>query len=198
MKTDLRQSRKKKKEKVPLLLGELSEMVEGSFVVHSGSQVALKPSLGLESSKLERISKLLNKTLSNQHVLYLKTRNFHWNLIGKRFHTLHLFLEEQYKSLELAIDDTAERIRILGGIPKASMKEFLNTATLEEDQGRLIDGDEAIAILLNDHQSCVLSLRKSIEELEDDMGDAGTADFLTDLLKSHEKTAWMLRSHLSV
>lgn len=173
------------------------EMTNGSFVAHADHSNALKPALGLKANKLERVSQILNKALSNQHVLYIKTRNYHWNLVGKRFHTLHVFLEKQYKDLELAIDETAERTRILGGIPKASMKEFLDSASLIEDEGRLIDGDEAISHLLRDHQSTVVALRQSIQELEDKIGDAGTADFLTSLLREHEKTAWMLRSHLT-
>jgi len=202
MKTQTASSNKKKNKKNGLKI-ELSkiessnEMANGSFVAHADHSNALKPALGLKANKLERVSQILNKTLSNQHVLYVKTRNYHWNLVGKRFHTLHVFLEKLYKDLEMAIDETAERTRILGGIPKASMKEFLGTATLLEDEGRLIDGDEAIAHLLRDHQACVVSLRQSIQELEDKIGDAGTADFLTDLLRDHEKTAWMLRSHLT-
>ena len=156
-----------------------------------------QPDIGLEPAKLERVSEVLNKNLSNQHVLYIKTRNYHWNLVGKRFHTLHLFLEEQYKALELAIDETAERIRILGGIPLASMAEFLEEASLEEDSGKLIDGDHAIESLLSDHQECVVALRDSIDEVDEKLGDAGTADFLTDQMKFHEKTSWMLRSHLA-
>lgn len=143
----------------------------------------------------EQISLILNQSLSDQHVLYIKTRNFHWNLVGKRFHTLHEFLEEQYKQLEIAIDETAERVRMVGGIPHASMAEFTQSATLEEAEGKLIDGDEAIALLLRDHEEIIWFLRENVEKVNG-LNDPGTADFLTDLLKSHEKIAWMLRSHL--
>ena len=174
------------------------ELRETNFVPHSKTDGDIRPALGLAQKRLERVSQVLNMTLSNQHVLYIKTRNYHWNLVGKRFHTLHLFLEEQYNALALAIDETAERVRILGGIPKASMKEFLEAASLREDDGHLIEGDEAISNLLRDHQECVVSLRKYVNEMADNVGDAGTADFMTDLMKAHEKTAWMLRSHLAV
>ncbi len=202
MKTQTSVNSKKKNKKNGLKIDlqknqQSQEMTNGTYVAHADHSNALKPALGLKANKLERVSQILNKTLSNQHVLYVKTRNYHWNLVGKRFHTLHVFLEKLYKDLEMAIDETAERTRILGGIPKASMKEFLATATLLEDEGRLIDGDEAIAHLLRDHQASVVALRQSIQELEDKIGDAGTADFLTDLLRVHEKTAWMLRSHLT-
>jgi len=174
------------------------EMRERTFIPHREQSGDIKPVLGLSPNKLERITKILNKTLSNQHVLYIKTRNYHWNLVGKRFHTLHLFLEELYSQMASAIDETAERVRVLGGVPHASMREFLTEATLIEDEAHLIEGDEAIAHLLRDHQSCVVALRQSIDELADKIGDTGTADFMTDLMKTHEKTAWMLRSHLAV
>jgi starvation-inducible DNA-binding protein len=154
------------------------------------------PSIGIEPKKLERITEILNQTLANQHVLYVKTRNFHWNLIGRRFHPLHLFLEEQYKELENVIDETAERTRMVGGVPLASMGEFLQTASLEEQAGNLIDGDQVIQALLQDHEKLIVETRKNIDLLQEKLGDAGTADFLTDLIKLHEKTAWMLRSHL--
>jgi starvation-inducible DNA-binding protein len=159
-------------------------------------QDPIGPFIGIEPKKLEKIHQILNKTLSNQHVLYVKTRNFHWNLVGHRFHPLHVFLEEQYKALEIAIDETAERTRMLGGTPFASMKEFLENASLEEQESGLIDGDEVVEILLDDNERVIQDLRKQIDELDSKLNDVGTSDFLVDLLKAHEKTAWMLRSHL--
>ena len=151
--------------------------------------------IGLDARTRGKAVKLLSAILADQHVLYVKTRNFHWNLTGHRFHTLHAFFETQYEALAEAIDKTAERIRMLGSASPGSMKEFLALATLKEAQGSLVNGDHAIAALRDDHEASARELRKAVDAL-DEAGDAGTADFLTDLLQSHEQAAWMLRSFL--
>ncbi len=150
--------------------------------------------IGLDDKARAGAVKQLSAILANQQVLYTKTRNFHWNLTGHRFHTLHEFFEKQYEALAEAIDKTAERIRMLGYPSPGSMKEFLAQATLKEVPGALINGDAAIAALRDDHEAAARELRKAVDALADT--DAGTADFLTDLLKEHEQTAWMLRSFL--
>ena len=151
--------------------------------------------IGLDSKVRGQAVKLLSAILANQHVLYAKTRNFHWNLTGHRFHTLHEFFEKQYDALALAIDKTAERIRMMGHASPGSMKEFLAIATLKEVPGALINGDHAIIALRDDHEAAAREVRKAVDTL-DEAGDAGTADFLTDLLQAHEEAAWMLRSFL--
>lgn len=151
--------------------------------------------IGLDAKVRVASVKALSVILADQHVLYLKTRNFHWNLTGHRFHTLHAFFEAQYDALALAIDKTAERIRMLGAASPGSMKEFLALATLKEGTGVLIGGDEAIAALRDDHESAARALRKAVDAT-DEAGDAGTADFLTERLQEHEEAAWMLRSFL--
>lgn len=151
--------------------------------------------IGLDANVRGKAVKLLSAILADQHVLYSKTRNFHWNLTGHRFHTLHLFFEEQYEALAEAIDKTAERIRMLGAASPGSMKEFLALATLKEVRGSLIPGDAAIIGLRDDHEAAAREVRKAVDAL-DEAGDAGTADFLTDRLQEHEQAAWMLRSFL--
>lgn len=151
--------------------------------------------IGLDSKVRSLAVKHLSAILADQHVLYTKTRNFHWNLTGHRFHTLHEFFEKQYDALALAIDKTAERIRMLGSSSPGSMQEFLAQATLKEVPGALVDGDHAIAALRDDHEAAARVVRKAVDIL-DEAGDAGTTDFLTDLLQAHEETAWMLRSFL--
>lgn len=151
--------------------------------------------IGLDAKVRGQAVKLLSAILADQHVLYSKTRNFHWNLTGHRFHTLHAFFEEQYETLAKAIDETAERIRMLGAASPGSMKEFLAIATLKEVPGALIAGDEAIVALRDDHEAAAREVRKAVDAL-DEAGDAGTADFLTSILQQHEQTAWMLRSFL--
>jgi len=151
--------------------------------------------IGLDDKTRSKAVQLLSSLLADQHVLYIKTRNYHWNLTGHRFHTLHAFFEEQYKALEAAIDKTAERIRMLGAVSPGSMSEFLKLASLKEASGQLIAGDSAIVGLRDDHEAAARAVRKAVETLED-IGDAGTADFATDLLQAHEQAAWMLRSFL--
>ena len=158
--------------------------------------VADDPAIGLPPANRSKVTALLCGVLADQQVLYQKTRNYHWNLTGLRFHTLHKFFEEQYNDLAEAIDETAERIRMLGGVSPGSMAEFLKLASLVEVPGALICGEKALESLAADHAACVRNLRQAIEESEEKGDDAGTADFLTDLIRAHEKTAWMLRSHL--
>jgi len=152
--------------------------------------------IGLSDDAREDVAGILSSILADQHVLYIKKRNFHWNLIGGRFHSLHEHFEQLYTALALAIDETAERIRMIGCVAPGSMAEFLKLTTLKETGGALVDGDEAISTLLADHESCIRNLRGAIGRVESDFGDAGTADFLTQLLQKHEMTAWMLRSYL--
>lgn len=152
---------------------------------------------GIDTKHREKIVESLSKVLANQHVLYLKTRNFHWNLTGPRFHTLHEFYEDHYEGLAQDIDETAERIRMVGGVAPGSMKSFLATASLEEAPDQLIHGDDSIRQLVHDHEACARELREAIPAIEEEQHDIGTADFLTTLLQKHEEHAWMLRSFLA-
>jgi len=162
----------------------------------SALTTAEDPAIGLPRQNLNQVVAILSRVLADQHVLYQKTRNYHWNLTGRRFLPLHELFEKQYRVLVEAIDETAERIRMLGGIAPGSMREFLQMASLKEDIGRLISGEDAVEGLAADHAAAVRSLRKAIEETDEANDDAGTTDFLTQLIREHEKTAWMLRSHL--
>lgn len=152
--------------------------------------------IGLSESSRNGVIEVLKGVLGNQHVLYIKKRNFHWNLIGERFHTLHVFYEQQYEALATAIDSTAERIRMVGGVSPGSMKEFLGLASLKEVEGSLAEGEVTIEALVKDHEQVIRELREVIGKVEEEYGDVGTADFLTGLIQSHEEMAWMLRSFL--
>ena len=168
---------------------------EGCKSVLMANKKITEPSIGLSKETREAVSKILSGILADQHVLYIKKRNFHWNLIGGRFHTLHEYFEQLYTELALSIDETAERIRMIGGVAPGSMAEFLELASLKETKGSLTEGEDAIAALLSDHEACIRTIREAIEEVEDNLGDVGTADFLTALLQKHEMNAWMLRSY---
>lgn len=157
-------------------------------------KIAEEISNGISKEKQEKVIGSLIEVLSDQHVLYMKLRNFHWNLKGPRFHSLHEFFEKQYKTIEAAIDETAERIRMVGGVSPGSMSEFLSCASLKEAAGEIIDGEDAISALVTDHEAVIRSLREKAAETEEEFNDLGTSDFLIELLQQHEQDAWMLRS----
>ena len=155
----------------------------------------MKPNLGLSSKSRDTVIVLLARLLADEHVLYVKTRNFHWNVTGLDFGSLHALFEKQYDELAGAIDEIAERLRSLGGIAPGSMKEFLKLARLGEQPGGRLEAEKMIVALLSDHEAVIRTLREDIGAAGK-AGDDGTADFLTGLLEAHEKTAWMLRAHL--
>lgn len=152
--------------------------------------------IGLGKDQRTHVAQLLTHELADLHVLYQKTRMCHWNLVGGRFDPLHKMFEAQYEALAEAIDQTAERIRMLDQVSPAAMGELLAAARLTEVKGRLVTGQQALTMLLADHEAVIRTLREDIGTCEDDFDDVGTTDFLTGLLRAHEKTAWMLRSHL--
>ena len=155
-----------------------------------------KIDIGIDEKNRQEVVKLLQPVLANLSVIYTKTRNYHWNLTGPRFHTLHLFLEEQYKALGEAADEVAERIRSVGGFSIGTLQEFISTSVLKEEPGVRPPSDLMIANLVADHETIIKGLREDIDKCDDDFHDTGTADFLTGLMEDHEKLAWMLRAHL--
>ena len=150
--------------------------------------------LGITDKNLKKIVADLSVILANTYVIYLKTQNFHWNVVDQRFYFLHKMLEDQYVQLAEANDTIAERIRILDHLSPATMKEFLRLATIKETDN-VPSGQQMIRILTNDHEQMVRELRAKIAEFND-LKDDGSADMLIQRLREHEKTAWMLRSHL--
>ena len=156
----------------------------------------MNPKIGLKDASRTAVVDILNATLSDEVVLYIKTRNYHWNVVGSDFGELHKLFEGQYEQIEDFMDDTAERARALGGHALGTLAEYLKTARLKETPGRHPKAQAMVTDLLGDHEALVQSLRKDLQACQDKHGDAGTADFLTGLIQAHEKTAWMLRSHL--
>ena len=147
----------------------------------------------LEQSACQQIAQIIGQILADTYILYVKTQNFHWNMIDPRFHFLHVMLEEQYKELAEEIDELAERIRMLRLRSPGSMHQFLELGTLEEAANNL-PGNEMIRQLMHDHDTLANHIRPRIEEVIK-LGDEGTGDLLISQLRFHEKTAWMLRSH---
>lgn len=151
--------------------------------------------IGLDDSKRETIIEMLKGSLADQHVLYISYRNFHWNVVGPTFQQLHELYEDIYKELAESIDDTAERIRTYGSEAPGSMAEFLSLTRLNEHKGTVMAGENTLRALLPMEEQVIQQLRKDIAVAEE-IGDAGVADFLTARIQAHEKTLWMLRSHL--
>jgi starvation-inducible DNA-binding protein len=152
--------------------------------------------VGMNETQRKGSSDILNQVLADLSVLYIKTRNYHWNVIGMHFSTLHDLFEEQYNQLEATIDEVAERIRMLGERPLGTMSEFVSQASIKEHPGVYPTEQAMVSNLLNDHELCIRYLRENVNTSETQFDDVGTTDFLTGLLQQHEKTAWMLRAHL--
>lgn len=150
----------------------------------------------LDRSIRQQIAQFLNLILADTYILYVKTQNFHWNIVDPRFDTLHQFLEKQYEELAEAIDEIAERIRILGERAPGTLKQFLDMTSYKESNGEE-NSDDMLQQLIEDHEAMCQHLRERIER-SNELGDIGTSDLLTQRLRAHEKSAWMLRSHLVV
>lgn len=148
----------------------------------------------LEQNKLSQVAQDLINVLSNTYILYVKTQNFHWNLLGPEFYSLHKMFEKQYEELAEAVDEIAERIRMLDHKAPGSMREFLEKGTLDESENTL-NSRQMIEQLSRDHAWIIQDLQVKIEDAQK-LGDEGTADLLIQRLRSHDKAAWMLRSHL--
>ncbi len=151
-----------------------------------------KLNIGLGSEVRKKIASGLNELLADEMTLYVKTLNFHWNLEGPGFHDLHVFLENQYNKIQEIIDETAERIRMIGHFANGSMKQFLNDTSLKEIPGGKITPG-MLKELENDHNTLIRKTRELIHQF-DEYGDAGNADFATQVLREHEKIAWMLHA----
>ncbi len=164
----------------------------------NGSDTQVKmiaPDIGIEQGARAQVCDMLNITLSNTVVLYFKTRNYHWNVTGMQFASLHVLFEQQYDQLEEAMDEIAERIRQIGGVPFATLEEYKRAATLDEQPGVVFPAVQMVRNLLTDHEQVIRTLREDADKA-DKLGDMGTNDFLIGLMQEHEKMAWFLRAHL--
>lgn len=153
----------------------------------------MKINIGIDAKKREGVIDILNTLLSDEYVLYTKTRNYHWNVKGPQFNDLHKFFESQYEALNDIVDQVAERARSLGGDSLGTLKEFLSQTRLKEISG-YPNASKMLSNLLVDHEAIIQSLRQDLEICASQFQDQGTTDFLTGLMEDHEKMAWMLRS----
>ena len=152
--------------------------------------------IGISDENREGVVSILSKLLADEYVLYTKTRNYHWNVVGPHFNDLHKFFEEQYNQLSDDVDEIAERIRSLGGKTPATLNEFVKNSRLDEHPGEFPDANSMVSNLVADHETTIRNLRTDLETCDTKYQDTGTNDFLTGLMEKHEKTAWMLRSVL--
>jgi len=123
-----------------------------------------------------------------------KIGNYHWNIEGDNFIELHKLYESQYTELEEVIDLVAERIRYLGHFAEGRLKDFIKITHLQE-QDYTSDQTVQLKNLLEDHESIIISIRKNIDKVGEEYKDAGTADFITGVMKQHEKIAWFIRAY---
>jgi starvation-inducible DNA-binding protein len=156
----------------------------------------MKPHTGISEQHLEEVSRILSRILADEFVLYTKTRNAHWNVEGPDFYSMHILFESQYNELAEVVDKIAERIRMVGHYAPATLKQFLELTHLTEQGREKNDSKGFIKELLNDHESIIINIREQLNRLAEQLKDPGTCDYLTGLTEYHEKTAWILRSHL--
>lgn len=152
--------------------------------------------IGLSEEQRHGVIELLNRDLADQYLLIIKTKKYHWDVIGPQFRTLHTLWEEQYNAITLNIDATAERVRQLGGYPLGTAAGFIEYGSLKEHPNDLPSANEMVARLVQDHELIIRNLREDVDQCGDKFHDEGTADFLIALMEQHEEMAWMLRSFL--
>jgi len=157
--------------------------------------MADKIDIGIDDKDRKKIGEGLSRLLADTYTLYLKTHNFHWNVTGPMFNTLHLMFETQYNELALAVDLVAERIRALGYPAPGSYKQFAELTSIKEET-TVPKAEQMIRQLVKD-QETVAKTARSLFPLVDKANDEPTADLLTQRMQVHEKTAWMLRSLLA-
>ncbi len=158
-----------------------------------GSQININ--IGISEADRAAIAGGLSHLLADTYTLYLTTHNFHWNVTGPMFNTLHLMFMAQYTELWNAVDPVAERIRSLGHVAPGSYAQFSALASIKDAPAAPPKALEMVRILVAGHEAVARTAR-GMFALADKAGDEPTADLLTQRLTVHEQTAWMLRSLL--
>jgi starvation-inducible DNA-binding protein len=148
--------------------------------------------IGINEQDRMAIAEGLKRLLADSYTLYLQTHNFHWNVTGPHFRELHLMLEEHYTELAVAVDDIAERIRALGVAAPGTYKEFSQLTSIEEVSG-LSDGEAIVKVLSASHEQVIRTCR-AVLSIAQQADDESSASVVSDRMRVHEKTAWMLRA----
>ena len=156
----------------------------------------MSTNIGINEKNTAAVAADLSKILADEFILYAKTRNAHWNVEDANFHSIHKFFEDQYELLDELMDDVAERIRSIGHFAPATLKVYLQLTHLTELSRAENSSKGYFSELLTDHERIVMNLRSKINLFANDYHDLGSSDFITGLMETHEKMAWMLRAHL--
>ncbi len=152
----------------------------------------MKNDIGLSDADRQRVADSLSRALADTYTLYLKTQNFHWNVTGPQFRTLHLMFEEQYTDLAEAVDEIAERIRALGAVAPGSFAQFSKLSSIQEATS-VPSAQDMVRQLVSDNETTDRTLRETANVAEE-VNDLVTADLVTERMAVHEKAAWMMRS----
>jgi len=148
--------------------------------------------IGISKENRTDISEGLKRLLADSYTLYLQTHNFHWNVTGPQFRELHLMFEEHYTELAIAVDDIAERIRTLDVPAPGTYKEFAKLSSIKEVDG-VPEASEMVGLLTKGHEQ-VIKTSREVLKIAQDADDESTASLVSDRMRIHEKTAWMLRA----
>lgn len=155
-----------------------------------------KINIGLTEEQRAGVVELLNRDIADAYLVLIKTKKFHWDVVGPQFRSLHQIWEEHYEALTENIDAMAERVRALGGFPVGTAQGFLEKASVKEQLHNIPLATEMVAQLVDDHELIIRNLRDHVDQCDENFHDQGTADFLTGLMEQHEEMAWMLRSFI--
>lgn len=156
--------------------------------------MVMKEKMGLDKKTCDEICGRLSHFMADSFVVYMKTLNFHWNMVGDRFFMFHKLLEEQYEEVSEGIDQLAERIRMLGQPSPGTLSEILNLSCIKEANKKLSQ-EKMIEELAKDNTTLVEHCRQIID-FTDEKEDQGSSDLLVDRMRAHDKNAWILRSHI--
>lgn len=151
-----------------------------------------KPNIGIETADRTEIADGLSDLLANTYTLYTQTQGYHWNVTGPNFPALHQLLEDQYIELQGAVDTVAERVRAVGGKAPGSFADFLERTSVKDNKGATAP-TQMIKDLIEGHETIVRTARPLVE-IAEKADDVASADLVTERIRAHEKTAWMLRA----
>ena len=161
------------------------------------SRSSLGPlNIGIPLDARVAVTTLLNEVLADENILLVKTRKAHWDASGPQFHALHRLWGEQHDLITRRVDQIAERVRMLGRFPIATMRGWLDHSTLHEEQGTGASATEVVIALSHDHEALARRLREAVASAGHRWSDVGTADLLTTILRDHEQMVWMLRAYV--
>jgi len=156
----------------------------------------MKPSNVIPDQNSQVIVTFLNLLLADEYVLYTKTRTAHWNIDGTNYFETHVFLENQYNTLDIMIDDIAEQIRSLGHFAFGSLKDFLSIAQMSDDHQDFVNSGRIFETLLNDHENIIRTIQHEVFPISDKYKHMDTADFLTKILVHHIQMVQTLRAFI--